>query len=613
MKKNFLRAIFSFLLTISVFGILNVSAKENAFIVTDINIKEKSEKVFVYNVSLNNGTIKNDIVFTDINDYITYNITIKNTKEEDLIIKSIKDDNTVEQLSYTYDDLKNVKVEAGMEKTFNLTIKYNSLKDSLTITDKPINLTLTYENDKGEEIEEVITNNIEENNTNNAEIKENNNPKTSDSLYKYILIGFISIIGFVMASNKKKNTKYIVLISILSIIIPLNVKADADSFNISISSNRIRNSYSKLVSGRDFNTKVNEISSGKELTMNCSIIEDTEQCILRDSDNNVYINNIIKAIKRATYSEYEQVIDNLSDNNIVSTEESTVPTYIWYDNEIIYYYTPANIIVLDEDCSFMFAFLTTVETIELDTLDSSLVNSLAYMFSFNSSLKEIDLSHFNTENVINMEWMFSGCSSITDITFGNINTENVTNMRGLFSDCSSLETIDLSNLDTDNVTNMSYMFSYNTSLKDLDLSAFTTSNVTNMRNMFADCSSLENVILTSFDTSNVTNMAFMFLNCSSLKELDLSSIDSSNIPDYTGFYSIFDNCTELTTIYASNKLIYNLPLNGNSSVVIFKNTNKLVGGKGTHYPAGLLDKRYFRIDDPDNNKPGYFTDIADKQ
>ena len=45
---------------------------------------------------------------------------------------------------------------------------------------------------------------------------------------------------------------------------------------------------------------------------------------------------------------------------------------------------------------------------------------------------------------------------------------------------------------------------------------------------------------------------------------------------------------------------------------MFYGCNNLVGGQGTVYDANNLDKTYARIDNTNNGKPGYFTDIKDK-
>ena len=91
--KGIFRVVFSLLLVFSIFGAFNVFAADVIFQITGISVKEKSDKVTVNDVSLSGGSINNDIVFTEKDDYITYDITIKNVSDDDYTIKSITDDN----------------------------------------------------------------------------------------------------------------------------------------------------------------------------------------------------------------------------------------------------------------------------------------------------------------------------------------------------------------------------------------------------------------------------------------------------------------------------------------------------------------------------------------
>ena len=74
--KNISRILCSLLLLFSIFSVVNVLASEVIFQITKIEVKEKSDKVTVNDVSLSGGSITNDIVFTDKDDYITYNNSI---------------------------------------------------------------------------------------------------------------------------------------------------------------------------------------------------------------------------------------------------------------------------------------------------------------------------------------------------------------------------------------------------------------------------------------------------------------------------------------------------------------------------------------------------------
>ncbi|MBO6194837.1 MAG: hypothetical protein J6O56_00665 [Bacilli bacterium] len=242
--KGISRVVFSLLLIVSIFGAVNVLAEEVIFKITKIEVKEKSDKVTVNDVSLSGGLITNDIVFTDKDDFITYNITIKNNTSDKYKIKSITDDNTSTYLDYTYDDLTNVELDSGEEKTFNLTITYIQETTNLIISDQAVSLTLTYEKEDGTTGSETITNPDNDGTTNNdnttttGEVKGATettvNPKTGDNITFYIILGIISVTGLVITTvSKKKLSKSLMAIALVSsIALPLGVRADSDKFNI---------------------------------------------------------------------------------------------------------------------------------------------------------------------------------------------------------------------------------------------------------------------------------------------------------------------------------------------------------------------------------------------
>ena len=145
------------------------------------------------------------------------------------------------------------------------------------------------------------------------------------------------------------------------------------------------------------------------------------------------------------------------------------------------------------------------------------------------------------------------------------------------------------------------MFGYNSSLTSLDLSGFNTSNVTDMSNMFRDTNMLMELDVSHFDTSNVTDMSNMFRNSDKLEILDLSSFDTSKV---TNMSYMFNDMNSLKTIYASDMWNTTSVTSGYSA---FANSSNLVGGAGTIYDFNHTNKEYARVDDPQNDKPGYFT------
>ena len=238
MKKIF-RIFFSLLLIFSVFGVVNVLAAEGVFKITNISVKEKSNGVTVNDVSLSEGVIVNNIIFTNEDDYIKYDITIKNNTSNKYKILSISDNNESNYLDYTYDDLSNVELDSNEEKTFNLTITYIQESDDLTILNQNVSLTLNYENEDGTTGSEVIGGNDNSNNTNISDSV--TNPKTGDNIYLYIILGLISVGGLVITTvSSKKFAKGMMVIALASsLIIPFGVNADTDVFEI-IFNNDIR-------------------------------------------------------------------------------------------------------------------------------------------------------------------------------------------------------------------------------------------------------------------------------------------------------------------------------------------------------------------------------------
>ncbi len=72
-----------------------------------------------------------------------------------------------------------------------------------------------------------------------------------------------------------------------------------------------------------------------------------------------------------------------------------------------------------------------------------------------------------------------------------------------------------------------------------------TSEVTNMHSMFNECSELTSLDVSGFDTRKVTDMGWMFYNCSGLTSLDVSGWNTQNVTEMGG---IFEYCSGLTSI-----------------------------------------------------------------
>ena len=272
---------------------------------------------------------------------------------------------------------------------------------------------------------------------------------------------------------------------------------------------------------------------------------------------------------------------------IVSTADSEVPAYAWYDPaaQSILWWSDADTAYANEDSSHMFEDIGdnygNMDFIDMAGINTSRVKNMSYMFhggkwiikrlnltEFDTSNVEdmremfgsynicspsnipdpIDFSSFNTSNVRTMAGMFSG-ACLPTIDIRNFNTMMVYDMSRMFADLTVTTSIDASGLQVPNVSNVDRIFSRSESLLSIDVSGWNLTGITDMSEMFADLPSLTNLNLHGFETRNATNMKSMFKGARSLANLDLSSFDTSQV---TNMASMFEDMDSLTTINLSS-------------------------------------------------------------
>ena len=197
--------------------------------------------------------------------------------------------------------------------------------------------------------------------------------------------------------------------------------------------------------------------------------------------------------------------------------------------------------------------------------------------------------------------LFDSCQTLTSIDMTGFDTSEVTSMKKMFYKCEKLQTLNVSTFDTSKVTDMSWMFYDCEKLAEIDVSSFDTANVTDMSYMFRGMQSASVINLNNFDTSNVINMESMFAFCyGALIEIDISSFDVSNVTNMT---EMFYYCRKLTTIYSASNADWKSYTA--TSVNMFSNCDRLIGGNGTAYNSDNVTTSYAHVDTADN--PGYFT------
>ena len=321
-------------------------------------------------------------------------------------------------------------------------------------------------------------------------------------------------------------------------------------------------------------------------------------------EDQIIVNGNIKAIKRSR-SLPSSVNTAEGSPNILSSADSEVPIYGWFDNDTLWYYADADIIYTNKSASEMFISFKALS--DIDALSewntsktayfahmfghtNSLTNvdalsgwslksaqSLSYMFDYASGLSNINgLRSWNVGKIISLERMLS-YTAITNIdALQNWDTSSAIYMSQMFAGDSYLENIDgamwwntknveymdrmfyvtpkLTDIDgasywnVRNVKSMSHMFHYSGLTSLSDISGWNTSNVENMSYMFCNNPNLTNInpILRSWNTQNVTNMANMFQNDTKVENVNLYYSDASALTNISNMLSGLTNLKSLS-------------------------------------------------------------------
>lgn len=210
-----------FVLTLFLINIMNVSAKDINIGIEDINVLSKSDAVEVTKPVINDNKVSSEISFDSIDDYVIFEVTLKNNDDVKYSIERITDNNKNKNISisYSYDD-KQIK-ENGKKK---ITIKFTYNKkveedEVLSLDDVKITLDLVKED--GSQAKIVI-----------------NNPKTYDTIKIYAIIFVVSSALIATNITKKQVKKFLALVTVAFVLLPTFIKANTEEkYEINISFN----------------------------------------------------------------------------------------------------------------------------------------------------------------------------------------------------------------------------------------------------------------------------------------------------------------------------------------------------------------------------------------
>lgn len=529
MKKYF-RFLFVATLLFSVFSFVGVFADGNQLSLSNISVKDKSTSVGISKLKATNGEVDNNMFFNKVGDYINYDVVINNNSDKNYTIRDITSDSDNQYITYDYSNYKDKVIESGKSVTLNIKATYTNQAPTKVLSNTPVNFSILYDDGTG------VLNTL--------------NVNTGDHILGYVILFILSVGGLVLTIvyDRKHVTSYLVLLLSIGVLIPITTKADSHYLTFKIKNDISSMNVSQLKRGRAINEAIIYSITGDNVHwVYCDYwggYEPVTNDTLGDTTDDVdaFYNSIYNfsyngtSIVNATKEDFDLVKTSLSDYNVISTNESSIPTYVWSNSDTIYFYTDADVMMLNQDCILTFSRFFNISSIDLSKFNSSNVTNMSLMFEGCENLTSVDFSNFDTYNVTDMSSMFSGCINVVNLDLSNFNTGKVTNMVNMFDDCEKLVNLNVTNFDTSNVTNMSYMFINCQSILELDLSSFNTKNVVTMECMFCCCYSVNHIYLQNFDTSNVTSMYDMFDSCMELDSLDVSSFNTSKVTDMSRMF-----------------------------------------------------------------------------
>ncbi len=238
---------------------------------------------------------------------------------------------------------------------------------------------------------------------------------------------------------------------------------------------------------------------------------------------------------------------------------------LWFnDKDTITSISFENGVKVSENGSYLFSEMHSLETLNLDGLDTSATINMTGMLSNMQSLKKLDVSKLNTAAATDMHYMFRWNYSLEEITFG-------------------------SSFVTSAVTDMSHMFQFDSKLASLDLSGFDTSSCGEMPGMFNDCESLTSLDLTGFNTTNTWWLSALIKGCKGIISLDLRGFDFTKANTGDGKLDVTDDHYVSEMFVGSGLINLYLPVNA-MKYVDFGSESHYVASLKTIYYAGTQEQ-----------------------
>ena len=190
--KRILNVLFIFMLSFTI-----VNAKSVDFSISSVDVLEKSTSVEVDTLSFVSNKIDTSTTLKEKDDYIIYDVNVKNNDNEDYKLIRIEDNNENTNIDVSYES---DKTEINSNDSINIQVKVTYSKVAKNINKKTLkdfDVILVLQDTNGDIYERII------------------NPNTGDNIILYIVLFVLSIIGFWLIIKEKRKTGLSIFIVLL--------------------------------------------------------------------------------------------------------------------------------------------------------------------------------------------------------------------------------------------------------------------------------------------------------------------------------------------------------------------------------------------------------------
>ena len=271
-------------------------------------------------------------------------------------------------------------------------------------------------------------------------------------------------------------------------------------------------------------------------------------------------NTVNSNIKEIQINTKRPNMDSMNELNVISANNSPQKIYAWFENGIIYIYSNANKISLNENSSYLFYNFNTLEKIDLSKINTSKAKNMNYMFYYtgrNASSIDLDLSSFDLTSLKSIDYIFYGLGyEAGNIRLNGLSTWNVSNIESMNSAFGSLGynaqniNLEVKNWNINSKVSLDHLFGWfgeHAKSVNVDLSGWNLSKQKSTKSMFYDFADVCRDVklnVSNWNTHGVEDMSLMFdhaMYYSEKLDLDFSTWDVSTVKNMSSMFQNMNN------------------------------------------------------------------------